>query len=125
MGDVGLWFSPTLCSMSIGESDGALTPVSLVEKEATILEDCIRVIVSFLEPSEGALIRVGLTPCSLLSVNRDLMRGAAILARGNGVMLLTHLAENSKNITYLKKLLSEIMCCRFGLDRVGRVTCAL
>ena len=125
VGDVRLWFHPTLCAISICESDGALTLDSLVEKKATILEYCIRVIISFHEPFVGALIRVGLAPCSLLSVNRDHMNSAAVLARGSGVMLLIHLAENSKNIAYLKKLLCETICCRFGLDRVGRVTCEL
>jgi cytosine/adenosine deaminase-related metal-dependent hydrolase len=99
-GDVGLRFHPTRGAMSIGESDGGLPPDSLVEKEAAILEDCIRVIDAFHDPSEGAMVRVGVAPCSPFSVSRDLMRDAAILARDKSVMLHTHLAENDEDIAY-------------------------
>ncbi len=99
-GDVGLRFHPTCGAMSIGESDGGLSPDSLVDKEAAILEVCIRVIDSFHDPSEGALIRVGFAPSSPFSVSRDFMRDAAILARDKGVILHTHLAEKTKNIAY-------------------------
>jgi cytosine/adenosine deaminase-related metal-dependent hydrolase len=99
-GDVGLRFHPTRGAMSIGESDGGLPPDSLVEKEAAILEDCVRVIDAFHDPSEGAMVRVGVAPCSPFSVSRDLMRDAAILARNKGVMLHTHLAENDEDIAY-------------------------
>ena len=43
-GEVGLRFHPTRGAMSIGESGGGLPPDSLVEREAAILEDCIRVV---------------------------------------------------------------------------------
>jgi cytosine/adenosine deaminase-related metal-dependent hydrolase len=99
-GDVGLRFHPTRGAMSIGESDGGLPPDSLVEKETAILEDCIRVIDAFHDPSEGAMVRVGVAPCSPFSVSRDLMRDAAVLARDKGVMLHTHLAENNEDIAY-------------------------
>ncbi len=86
--------------MSIGESDGGLPPDSLVEKEAAILEDMIRVVDAFHDPREGSMVRVGLAPCSPFSVSRDLMRDAALLARGKGVRLHTHLAENDEDIAY-------------------------
>lgn len=98
--DVGLRFHPTRGSMSIGESDGGLPPDSLVEKEAAILEDSIRVVDTFHDDREGAMVRVGLAPCSPFSVSRDLMRDAALLARDKGVMLHTHLAENDEDIAY-------------------------
>ncbi|MGJ8609872.1 MAG: 8-oxoguanine deaminase [Octadecabacter sp.] len=99
-GDVGLRFHPTRGAMSIGESDGGLPPDSLVEGEAAILEDCIRVIDAFHDSSDGAMVRVGVAPCSPFSVSRDLMRDAAVLARDKGVMLHTHLAENDEDIAY-------------------------
>ncbi|AKS45461.1 Cytosine/adenosine deaminase [Octadecabacter temperatus] len=99
-GEVGLRFHPTRGAMSIGESDGGLPPDSLVEREADILEDCIRVIDAFHDASEGAMVRVGVAPCSPFSVSRDLMRDAALLARDKGVMLHTHLAENDEDIAY-------------------------
>ncbi|MBV1865901.1 MAG: 8-oxoguanine deaminase [Rhodobacteraceae bacterium] len=97
---IGLRFHPTRGSMSIGESDGGLPPDSLVEKEAAILQDCIRVVDAFHDLSEGAMVRVGLAPCSPFSVSRELMRDTALLARDKGVMLHTHLAENDEDISY-------------------------
>jgi cytosine/adenosine deaminase-related metal-dependent hydrolase len=98
--EVGLRFHPTRGAMSIGESDGGLPPDSLVEREAAILEDCIRVVDAFHDPRPGAMVRVGLAPCSPFSVSRDLMRDATVLARDKGVMLHTHLAENDEDIAY-------------------------
>ncbi|WP_136442757.1 8-oxoguanine deaminase [Pacificoceanicola onchidii] len=98
--EVGLRFHPTRGAMSIGESDGGLPPDALVEQEAAILDDCIRVIDAFHDPKDGAMVRVGVAPCSPFSVSRDLMRDAAILARDKGVMLHTHLAENDEDIAY-------------------------
>ena len=99
-GEVGLRFHPTRGAMSIGESAGGLPPDSLVEKEAAILEDCIRVVDRFHDARPGAMVRVGLAPCSPFSVSRDLMRDAALLARDKKVMLHTHLAENDEDIAY-------------------------
>ncbi len=98
--EVGLRFHPTRGAMSIGESAGGLPPDSLVESESAILNDCIRVIDAHHDPREGAMVRVGIAPCSPFSVSRDLMRDAAFLARDKGVMLHTHLAENDEDIAY-------------------------
>lgn len=97
---IGVRFHPTRGAMSIGVSDGGLPPDSLVEGEAEILNDCIRVIDAFHDPSEGSMCRVGIAPCSPFSVSRGLMRDAAVLARDKGVMLHTHLAENDEDIAY-------------------------
>ncbi|PJI84993.1 cytosine/adenosine deaminase-related metal-dependent hydrolase [Yoonia maricola] len=98
--DIGLRFHATRGAMSIGESDGGLPPDALVEDERAILEDSIRVIDAFHDPNPGAMVRVGVAPCSPFSVTRDLMRDAAILARDKGVMMHTHLAENGEDIAY-------------------------
>ncbi|HKK97696.1 MAG TPA: 8-oxoguanine deaminase [Marivita sp.] len=99
-GEIGLRFHPTRGAMSIGVSDGGLPPDSLVEREADILNDCIRVIDAHHDARDGAMVRVGVAPCSPFSVSRDLMRDAALLARDKGVMLHTHLAENDEDIAY-------------------------
>ena len=99
-GEVGLRFHPTRGAMSVGESAGGLPPDSLVDREAAILEDSIRVVDVFHDAAEGAMVRVGLAPCSPFSVSRDLMREAALLARAKGVMLHTHLAENDEDVAY-------------------------
>lgn len=98
--EIGLRFHPTRGAMSIGQSQGGLPPDSLVEAEAAILSDCIRVIDAFHDPRPGAMLRVGVAPCSPFSVSRGLMRDAALLARDKGVMLHTHLAENDEDIAY-------------------------
>ncbi|QOL81571.1 8-oxoguanine deaminase [Pseudooceanicola spongiae] len=97
---VGLRFHPTRGAMSIGESKGGLPPDCLVEDEAAILEDCIRVIDAFHDGRDGSMCRVGVAPCSPFSVSRELMRDAALLARDKRVMLHTHLAENAEDIAY-------------------------
>ncbi len=97
---VGLRFHPTRGAMSIGETLGGLPPDSLVEAEAAILTDMIRVVDQFHDAAEGAMCRVGLAPCSPFTVSRDLMRETAVLARDKGVMLHTHLAENDEDVAY-------------------------
>ena len=98
--EVGMRFHPTRGAMSIGESNGGLPPDHLVESEAAILEDCVRVIDAFHDPTPGSMCRVGVAPCSPFSVSRDLMSDAALLARDKGVMMHTHLAENEEDISY-------------------------
>ena len=98
--EVGLRFHPTRGAMSIGESAGGLPPDALVEREADILEDCVRVVDAFHDPAIGSMCRVGIAPCSPFSVSRELMRQAGLLARDKRVMLHTHLAENAEDIAY-------------------------
>lgn len=97
---VGIRFHATRGSMSIGEGQGGLPPDHLVEDEKAIIEDCIRVIDAFHDPSDGAMVRVGVAPCSPFSVSRELMRDTALLARDKGVMMHTHLAENDEDVAY-------------------------
>lgn len=97
---IGIRFTATRGAMSIGESKGGLPPDQLVEEEDAILKDSARVVDAFHEAGEGAMVQVGLAPCSPFSVSRELMRDAAILAREKGVRLHTHLAENDEDILY-------------------------
>lgn len=97
---VGIRFHPTRGAMSVGESAGGLPPDALVETEAAILADMVRVVDAFHDRSPGAMVRVGLAPCSPFSVSTGLMRDAAALARDKGVMLHTHLAENEEDVAY-------------------------
>lgn len=100
---VGLRFHSTRGAMSIGESLGGLPPDSLVERESDILNDTIRLIDAHHDPKEGAMVRVGVAPCSPFSVSRELMRDSAILARDKGVMMHTHLAENDEDVAYSRE----------------------
>lgn len=99
-GRVGVRFHPTRGAMSVGESAGGLPPDALVERESAILADMERVVDAFHDPSPGAMVRVGLAPCSPFSVSTGLMADTAVLARDRGVMLHTHLAENDEDIAY-------------------------
>ena len=97
---IGVRLHATRGAMSVGESAGGLPPDSLVEREADILDDCIRVIDAFHDTSEGAMVRIGVAPCSPFSVSRELMRDAAALAADKGVRLHTHLAENAEDVAF-------------------------
>ncbi|WP_454280151.1 8-oxoguanine deaminase [Sphingomonas sp. Marseille-Q8236] len=98
--EIGLRFHPTRGSMSVGESAGGLPPDTLVEREPAILADTIRVIDRFHDSAPGAMVRVGVAPCSPFSVSEGLMRDAALLARDKGVMLHTHLAEDEDDVAF-------------------------
>ena len=92
--ELGVRFHPTRGSMSVGESAGGLPPDHLVEREADILDDSLRVIQQWHDPAPGSMIRVGLAPCSPFSVSAELMRQSARMARSHRhVGLHTHLAE--------------------------------
>jgi cytosine/adenosine deaminase-related metal-dependent hydrolase len=97
---IGLRFHATRGAMSVGESAGGLPPDSLVENEAAILNDTIRVIDRFHDASAGAMLRIAVAPCSPFSVSRKLMRDAALLARDKRVMLHTHLAEDADDVAF-------------------------
>jgi cytosine/adenosine deaminase-related metal-dependent hydrolase len=99
-GDIGMRFTATRGSMSIGESKGGLPPDILTEPEHSILADCLRVVDEFHDASRHAMTRVALAPCSPFSVSRELMRDTAIMAADKSVGLHTHLAENVEDIDY-------------------------
>lgn len=98
--EIGIRFHPTRGAMSVGESLGGLPPDSLVEDEAAILADTIRVIDRFHDSAPGAMVRVSVAPCSPFSVSQGLMRDSALLARDKKVMLHTHLAEDADDVAF-------------------------
>ncbi|MGN6315141.1 8-oxoguanine deaminase [Trinickia sp.] len=104
---IGMRFHASRGSMSVGQKDGGLPPDSLVEREADILEDTQRLIETYHDEGRYAMLRVVVAPCSPFSVSRDLMRESAALARGYGVSMHTHLAENVNDVAYSRE--------RFGM----------
>ncbi len=90
---LGVRFHPTRGSMSLGKSQGGLPPDDVVQSEAVILEDSLRVIEAFHDAGRFSMCRVGLAPCSPFSVTEQLMVQTAEMARQHGVRLHTHLAE--------------------------------
>ncbi|AXM94459.1 8-oxoguanine deaminase [Pseudomonas plecoglossicida] len=101
--EIGMRFHAARGSMSVGRSQGGLPPDSVVEKESDILKESQRLIEDYHDASHGSMLRVVVAPCSPFSVSRDLMREAAVLARGYGVSLHTHLAENVNDIAYSRE----------------------
>lgn len=91
--EVGLRFHPTRGSMDLGQRDGGLPPDHVVEDRDAILAASEEAIDRWHDPAPGAMLRIGLAPCSPFSVTGELMRDSAELARRRGVRLHTHLAE--------------------------------
>lgn len=106
--ELGIRFQPTRGSMSRGKSRGGLPPDDVVEDEEAILADSRRLIREHHDARPGAMVRVGLAPCSPFSVTEDLMRRTADLAREMGVRLHTHLAETRDEERYCQ----EVYGCR-------------
>ena len=91
--DLGIRFTATRGSMSLGRSKGGLPPDSCVEDEDYILKDSQRAIEQYHRRERFGMVHVALAPCSPFSVTGDLMAESAKLARAYGVRLHTHLAE--------------------------------
>ncbi len=91
--EIGLRFTATRGSMSLGESAGGLPPDKAVENESLILKDTRRAIETFHDSKPFSMTHIAVAPCSPFSVTTDLMRESARLARAYGVRLHTHLAE--------------------------------
>jgi len=100
---IGMRFVACRGSMSVGQSQGGLPPDAVVEREADILADSLRLIDQYHDGAHGSMLQIALAPCSPFSVSPDLMRETAILARLRGVRLHTHLAENDHDIAYSRE----------------------
>jgi cytosine/adenosine deaminase-related metal-dependent hydrolase len=97
---VGLRFHPTRGSMDLGASAGGLPPDDVVEDTDAILAATSAAIDRFHDPAPGAMVQLAVAPCSPFSVTKELLAGAADLARQRGVRLHTHLAETADEDEY-------------------------
>jgi len=97
---LGMRFSPCRGSMSLSVKDGGLPPDSVVQTEDEILTDSRRVIEQYHDPSDRAMQKVLLAPCSPFSVSEGLMKETVALARSMKVRLHTHLAETEDETSY-------------------------
>jgi 8-oxoguanine deaminase len=105
--EAGIRFHPTRGSMSRSVKDGGLPPDSVVQTAETILADSERVIQKWHDNTPGAMVRIALAPCSPFSVDPELMRETAVLARKHGVRLHTHLAETRDENNYCEKIYGQ------------------
>ena len=87
-------------SMDLSVKDGGLPPDSVVQDRQAILADCERVINTYHDPKEGAMLQVALAPCSPFSVTTELMRESAELASNCNCRLHTHLGETHDEDAY-------------------------
>ena len=97
---LGIRMTVTRGSMNLSAKDGGLPPDNVVQDEQTILVDCERVLNLFHDRSAGAMIQIGLAPCSPFSVTRRLMEECARLADRFDCQLHTHLAETEDEEAY-------------------------
>lgn len=98
--DIGMRFHPTRGSMDLSRKDGGLPPDKVVQPIDAILADSERVIGLYHDPNPGAMVRIGLAPCSPFSVTPQLMKDSADLARRHRVRLHTHIAETMDEDAY-------------------------
>jgi cytosine/adenosine deaminase-related metal-dependent hydrolase len=102
--ELGLRLVASRGSMDLGESHGGLPPDELVEELDAVLADTQRLAAGLHERAPGALIQIAVAPCSPFSVTGKLMEESAALARGQGLLLHTHLAETAQEETYCREL---------------------
>lgn len=107
---LGMRATLTRGSMSLGERDGGLPPQSTVQDPDVILANSERLVTSYHERGDDAMINIGLAPCSPFSVTTGLMSDSAVLAKRLDVRLHTHLAETLDEEDFCRE--------RFGLRTV-------
>jgi len=90
---IGMRVVLTRGSMSLGEKDGGLPPQSVVQTDDQIMQDSERLIKTYHQYDDGAMVQIALAPCSPFSVTTELMKATAELAKQSNVRLHTHLAE--------------------------------
>lgn len=90
---IGIRAFVTRGSMSLSDQDGGLPPQTLVQDDDAILADSERVLRLFHDPAPGAMVRIGLAPCSPFAVTKRLMCESAALAERYDTRLHTHLGE--------------------------------
>lgn len=91
--ELGMRFQPTRGSMSLGKSDGGLPPDDVIQAEQTIEEDTLRLINTYHDTRDGAMIRIALGPCSPFSVTPELMKQTVKVGNYYNLQIHTHLAE--------------------------------
>jgi 8-oxoguanine deaminase len=88
-------------SMTLGEEDGGLPPQTTVQDPDVILADSERLIAAHHERGAGAVVQIGLAPCSPFPVTQSIMRDSA---EQHDVPLHTHLAETFDEEAFCREM---------------------
>ncbi len=104
---LGMRLVLTRGSMSLGESRGGLPPDTVVQDEQLILDESRRLISTYHQRNDDAMLQIALAPCSPFSVSAELMKESARLAREYGVLLHTHLAETEDENEFCLRLVGQ------------------
>jgi 8-oxoguanine deaminase len=102
---LGMRATLTRGSMSLGQDQGGLPPMSVVQTETQILDDSERLINKY--HKQDSLIEIALAPCSPFSVTQELMVETAKLAKKHDVNLHTHLAETEDENSFCLKMFGQ------------------
>lgn len=99
--ELGIRFNPTRGSMTLGEDDGGLPPMTVIENDDRVLADYERLISRYHDTSPYAMTRIALAPCAPFNVTPFLFQETVQVARRHGVRLHTHLAETDDEDVYV------------------------
>jgi 8-oxoguanine deaminase len=102
---LGMRATLTRGSMSLGQDQGGLPPMSVVQTETQILDDSERLINKY--HKQDNLIEIALAPCSPFSVTQELMIETAKLAKKYDVNLHTHLSETEDENNFCLKMFGQ------------------
>lgn len=98
--EMGIRFNPTRGSMTLGEEDGGLPPMTVIERDERVLADYERLLSAYHDPSPYSMTRLALAPCAPFNVTPALFQETVNVARRHGVKLHTHLAETADEDVY-------------------------
>ncbi len=101
--ELGIRFTATRGSMTLGEDNGGLPPETVIEKDDRVLEDYDRLISRYHDRSHGAMTQIALAPCAPFNVTPRLFQETVGIARRHGVRLHTHLAETDDEDKYVQE----------------------
>lgn len=97
---LGLRAVLTRGSMDLAGRPGDVQPPSVVQPTEHILCESERLLETYHDAGEGAMLQIALAPCTLLSASKELMRESARLARRHSALLHTHMAETRGEVDY-------------------------
>ena len=98
--EVGMRLYTSRGSMNMSQKDGGLPPDSVVQTTDQILKDTMEALEKYNDKSWGSMRNVAVAPCAPFTVDADLYRESAHLARQMGARIHTHLCETKDEETY-------------------------